>query len=568
MAGDVTEQSRPPRSGAVWRQYAGYFRAHGKRVAAVALAGAAQSFAYVPFAAVLRRTFDVVLPARDRLGLLIAVGELLALQAGSLALAWWAKMTALAAGQEVLARLRRRCVRRFYVLPREFHTAADAERLHVSVVYETEWIEGMNNALTAQVLPAALSALVLFALLFAIEPRYAVIIGVAAPSLFIANRLMTREAWFRQERLRLAFEAFSRGVRFALAAVDLTRSHAAEAREFRRQSRNIDSLRRVSLGVARFDAGQQLLQTALLVASTVAVLLAGGWAVAQGRSSAGQIMTFYVVTALFASQARSIVDSVPAVRRGIWAFRRLDILLRQPEREPYTGRLRVEGIDCVQLEHVGFHYRGAPALVQDATLEVRRGERVALIGPNGCGKSTLLFLILGFYRPQTGTLSVNGIPYEQLDMRRLRSRCATVPQHPFLFAETVRANVAYGSDALADEAIWEALRWAGAAEFVEALPEGLDSEIGEQGVRLSGGQKQRLAIARALLRRPDLLILDEPTNHLDEEGVSGLMDRLDRLPFQPAVLLVSHEWHILRHAHRAWRLTGGRLEEAALECRN
>ena len=567
LAARMTPGTRPPRTADVWRQYAGYFRMHGKRMVVVAAAGVAQSFAYLPFAAILRHTFDVVLPARDLAGLLIAVVELMALQGAALALSWWSKMTALRAGQEVLARLRRQCARRLYELPREFHAAADAERLHVTVVYDTQWIEGMNNALTAQMLPASLSAAVLFALLFAIEPRYAVIIAIAAPGLFVANRMMTREAWFRQERLRHAFEVFSRGIRFAIAATDLTKSQAAEVREYRRQARYIESLRRVSLQVARFDAGQQLVQTALLVASTVAVLLAGGWAVAQGRGTSGQIMTFYVVTALFVSQARSIVDSVPPVRRGIWAFRRLDALLRVPQQEPYRGRLRLDDVENIRLEHVAFAYPGGSVLLQDASLEVRRGERIALIGPNGSGKSTLLFLILGFYRPDHGQLTANGIPYDRLDMRRLRSRFATVPQHPFLFAETVRANVAYGCNA-GEEATWEALGWAGAADFVSRLPRGLDSEIGEQGVRLSGGQKQRLAIARALLRRPGLLILDEPTNHLDEEGVASLMSRLDSLPFRPAVLLVSHEWHILRHADRAWRLDGGRLKEAVLECRN
>jgi ABC-type bacteriocin/lantibiotic exporter with double-glycine peptidase domain len=175
--------------------------------------------------------------------------------------------------------------------------------------------------------------------------------------------------------------------------------------------------------------------------------------------------------------------------------------------------------------------------------------------------------MLGFYRPDRGSLAANGVPYDRLDIHALRSRTALVPQNPFLFAETIRANVAYGAAGVPDDAIWEALEWAGAAAFVSRMPQGLDQEIGEQGVRLSGGQRQRLVIARALLRRPDLLILDEPTNHLDEEGIAGLVERLDRLPFHPGVLLISHEAHVLRHASGAWRLAEGRLEPAALEYR-
>jgi ABC-type multidrug transport system fused ATPase/permease subunit len=154
------------------------------------------------------------------------------------------------------------------------------------------------------------------------------------------------------------------------------------------------------------------------------------------------------------------------------------------------------------------------------------------------------------------------VPYDSLDMRSLRSRTAIVPQHPFLFGDTVRANVTYGAEDASEDAIWRALERAGATDFVRRLPAGLDQEIGELGVRLSGGQRQRLAIARALLREPDLLILDEPTSHLDEVGVAGLMRNLDRLPFRPAVILVSHERHVVRHAERTFRMSQGKLEEA------
>jgi ABC-type multidrug transport system fused ATPase/permease subunit len=242
-------------------------------------------------------------------------------------------------------------------------------------------------------------------------------------------------------------------------------------------------------------------------------------------------------------------------------------LLAVPEREPYTGTEEVASIDELRLEDVDFAYDAAAPLVEHANLTVRRGDRVALVGANGSGKSTLLYLIAGFHRPQRGTLAVNGVPYDRLRMRSLRSHLAIVAQNPFLFAGTVRENVAYGNASATPEAIREALRWAGADDFVAQLPEALDTLIGENGVRLSGGQRQRLVIARALLRRPDLLILDEPTNHLDDAGIANLIGSLDRLPFHPAVIVISHEWRVLRHATRAWRLAGGRLVETALEYR-
>jgi len=412
-----------------------------------------------------------------------------------------------------------------------------------------------------------LSSAVLFAILFWTQPALAILIAIGAPALFLVNRLMVRRIWFQQERLRRASEAFSRGVRFVLAALELTRSQAAEESEMARQSRLIDQLRRDSLDLTRYESGQQLLQNALILASTLAVLLAGGWAAAGGRISRGEIIAFYVVSALFAAQARVMVDAIPPVRMGMRAFRRVAELLAVPDREPYTGAEAVMEVAELRLNDVAFAYPGGPPVIAGASLRICRGELVALIGANGSGKSTLLFLIAGYYRPARGTLLVNGIPYDRLSMRALRSRLAIVPQNPYLIAGTIRDNVAYGSESADSDTIWQALRWSGAAEFVAQLPDGLDTPVGEAGVRLSGGQRQRLVLARALLRRPELLILDEPTNHLDEAGITALVDSLSGLPFRPAVLMVSHEWRIVRHAGRVWRVADGRLTEATAERR-
>ena len=551
----------PRKHSTLWLEYASYFHAHRALLAGLTLAGVVQSFTYLPFAAVLRRTFDVILPARDFRGLWIAVAELLMLQIASLLLGWWIRLTGFRANQDVLARLRAESLRHLYALPRSFHTATDAEVLHFTIVHEINWIERMNNAVLSQLLPGTLAALVLFSILFWTEPAYALIIAVCAPALLVLNRLVVRRIWFEQERLRQALADFSLGVRFAIAALELTRSQAAEESELARQGDNVERLRGVSLDLARYESGQQVLQNALILAATLAVLLAGGWAAAGGRITRGEVMAFYVVTALFAAQARLIVEAIPPVRMGLRAFRKVADLLSVSEREPYGGTEEVTSIEELRLDAVTFGYEGALPLVQDVNLTVRRGERVALLGANGSGKSTLLYLIAGFYRPQLGALAINGVLYDRVLMRSLRARMAIVAQNPFLFSSTLRANVTYGNPQLTTEEIWEALRWAGAGDFAAELPDKLDTLIGDNGVRLSGGQRQRLVIARALLRRPDLLILDEPTNHLDDAGIATLLGSLDRVPFHPAVIVISHESRVLRYATRAWRVTEGRLVE-------
>lgn len=548
--------------GFAWREYASYFGPHRTKLLWVAVAGLAQSFSYLPFAAVLRRIFDTVLPARDSRGLWIAAGELLALQLAGLVLAYWMRIASLRVNEDVVRQIRTKSLARMYELPRSFHTAADLERLHVTLVYETNYIWAMNNSLTAIFFPAALSAGALFVIMLWIEPWYAVAICVIAPVLFALDRLLERDVWFRRQALRRAFEQFSAGVRFVLTAMDLTRSQAAEIQELERQAGNVGELERISLGLSRYDAVQQLAGTSVLLIATLAVLVAGGYAVANGAVSRGEMMAFYVIAALFAAQARVMVGAVPDIRMGIRAYRELHLLLTDPAREPYQGILQADEIREIRLENVAFSYVPERPVLTDVSLEIERGSRVALIGANGSGKSSIVHLLSGYYRPDRGRVLVNGTPYDEMAIRSVRARIALVPQNPLLFAGSVRDNIIYGCAERAAD-LEEALEWAGAAEIVRHLPEGLNTPIGEQGIRLSGGQRQRLVIARALLRRPDVLILDEPTNHLDEEAIERLMANLDSLPFRPALLVISHEQRVLRHVDRAFRLDDGYLVPAA-----
>ncbi len=353
-----------------------------------------------------------------------------------------------------------------------------------------------------------------------------------------------------------------------IQALDLTRSHAAEEFETARQKKNIRELRDISLDLNRFDAGQQVLQGFLLLTCTLGALLAGGWSMASGHATRGQVMVFYVTAALFAVQVRAIVESIPSVRRGLRSFGELDDLMHANGTQHPTRAHRAVGtIESVRMEDAWFRYRDDVPVLSGAAFEIRRGEQIALIGANGAGKSTIAHLITALYKPARGGLFVNGMAYDEVEIRSLRARMAILPQNPFLFPGSIRDNLTYGSTAFGDGEVRQALEWSGARGFVDELSRGLDSEIGEHGILLSGGQRQKLVLARALLRKPDFLIFDEPTNHLDEDAIATLLHNLARLPFRPAVLMISHDPVAIRHASRAWRLEGGCLREEALETR-
>jgi ABC-type multidrug transport system fused ATPase/permease subunit len=205
----------------------------------------------------------------------------------------------------------------------------------------------------------------------------------------------------------------------------------------------------------------------------------------------------------------------------------------------------------------------ADNLFSDVSINLARGSITALIGANGVGKTTLAYLMMGLFRPRSGRLCADGVPFDDLDIEFLRGQIGFVMEQPWIFAGTVRENVAYGRPDATDREVEEACATALAEQFIAALPGGLDTRIGEGGVSLSGGQSQRIAIARALLSNPAVLILDEPTSHLDAHGVAALFANLRALSSRPAIFLITHDPALAALADHICELRDGRLLSVA-----
>jgi len=199
-------------------------------------------------------------------------------------------------------------------------------------------------------------------------------------------------------------------------------------------------------------------------------------------------------------------------------------------------------------------------LLENLSLDLAPGQVTAIFGPNGAGKSTLINLILGFYRPSAGRLRIDGADYDEVDVRSLRRAIGVAPQRPTFFTATIADNITYGWPQIEASALSRALHLAGADRFIESLPGGLATLIGEGGARLSGGEAQKLAIARALIAEPRLLILDEPTNHLDLAAIKEIMGRIARMPDRPAVLIISHDATVMSICDRVFALKYRTLE--------
>ena len=294
-----------------------------------------------------------------------------------------------------------------------------------------------------------------------------------------------------------------------------------------------------------------------------AVFAYAGWRSLNGGLSPGGF-TAFIAALLMASQSlRQLANLQTVFAEGMSAARRLFAALDiEPEvREPAGAQALPKGRGDIAFEGVGFAYDDGGPTLSDVTLEARRGETVALVGPSGGGKTTILNLIPRFYDATAGRVTIDGHDVRSVTLTSLRDRIALVTQEPFLFDDTIRANIAYARPDATQAQIEQAAREAAAHDFIAALPQGYETSVGEAGARLSGGQRQRIAIARAFLKDAPILLLDEATSALDTESEAQVQAALKRLMAGRATILIAHRLSTVRGADRIYVIDQGRIKE-------
>lgn len=271
------------------------------------------------------------------------------------------------------------------------------------------------------------------------------------------------------------------------------------------------------------------------------------------------VMVFLLArTVSYLSKAQRAYQQVVLRESAYWSV--MDhINDARAEVEPPGGDQRVALIEGIRFEDVSFSHGERRAIVEHGTFTVPAQQLTVIIGPSGAGKTTLLDLVVGLLRPTDGRILVDGVELSELDLRQWRRQIGYVPQESVMVDESVAYNVTLGEVGISDEQIRTALRAADALSFVEAMPEGLQTRVGEGGSRLSGGQRQRLAIARALVHEPRLLILDEATSHLDAEAQAAVIEAVKHLRGRLTILAVAHQDLLIQAADCVYRLADGQL---------
>ena len=460
--------------------------------------------------------------------------------------------------------LRQQVFRHQMHLPMSVHQAESGGRMLSRILYDipqvgsalsNAWIIVIRDSLVIVGLTGYLvyTAWELTLLIIAIAPLIAWLIRVASRKLRGTNREMQQTTG----RLTGAVEESLAGVR----EIKLFGTHEHEDRRF---SSIAERLRKQTMRTVRVSSANAPLVQVLAAAAVSAVIWTASALSAQDKLTPGEFVAFVTAMSMLFEPIRRLTNINAVIQRGLAGAQSIfelldtppepDTLDEQPDRAPATGALR--------FDRVCFRYPDQAAwAIEDFSLEISPGETVALVGSSGSGKSTLVNLIARFFEPTQGRILLDGATLCSLPLPWLRGQLAWVGQQVVLFDDSVAANIAYGRADIDEQDIVRAARAAHAWEFIEKLPDGLATRIGQNGSQLSGGQRQRIAIARAFLKNAPILLLDEATSALDNESERAVKDALDELRQNRTVLVIAHRLSTIRDADRIVVMEHGRIVE-------
>ena len=469
-------------------------------------------------------------------------------------------------GERTIADLRSAVQRNLLTLPPRFFEENRPSEIASRLTADTailEQIVGSSVSIGLRNLATGLGGIVF---LFALSPKLAALLVIGIPivlgPLILFGRRISALSRAAQDRIADVGSTVSE----TLGAMKVVQAFGQEQREADRFGQAVENA--FAMGKRRFRARaiMTILAIALVFGSVVLVLREGAIDVAAGRMTGGSIAAFVFTGALVAGAFGALTEVYGDLLRGAGAAGRIaELLAARPEirapAEPVP--LPQPGLGALSFENVTFRYPTRPddKALHELSLAIAAGETVAVVGPSGAGKSTLFQLALRFYDPQHGRVRLDGVDLRDADPAEVRKRIALVPQETVIFAASARDNLRYGRWDAGDEEIAEAARAANADEFLQALPQGYDTYLGEGGARLSGGQRQRLAIARALLRDAPLLLLDEATSALDAHSERLVQEALERLMKTRTTVVIAHRLATVRAADRIIVMDGGRIIE-------
>ena len=548
----------------VFRQLLGYARPYRARLLLLAALSVASSLVLLSIPWLAGQLLGGIVSgspfaSRASIGLLIVALAALALLNYGLA------SQSAATAARVLADLRWRLHEHVQRLPLAFHHSRKKgdtlALLTLEVARLGHFITGTLVAIPARLL-MSVGAVVL---MFRIDARLALIVPLLIPVFYLILKIVGR----RQRTLSTALQqAEAKVVALAdetLEMIPATKAFNREPAQAERYHSAAESAFAISVRFGRTVALVEPLIALLASFAAVAVLLAAGRTLQAGAMTPAELFSFMLYAALLTRPVGALADVYGQVQVARGTLARLQSVLDEPAEDLSQRTSGGRAVGDIRFNEVTFAYPGRPVLLGGVNFHIKAGETVALTGANGAGKTAIINLLLRFYDPQWGTIALDGKDVHGLGLADLRASIGLVPQTTFLLNRTIGDNIAFGAEGASAAHVADAARLAQAEAFIAALPEGMDTLIGDRGVRLSGGQRQRIALARALIKDPPILILDEATSMFDEEGEAAFIEECSSALSERTVILITHRPATLALADRILRLDDGNLSEVDVE---
>lgn len=557
----MSEESRGNRSRV--RRGLGYVRPYSGSVVAILAMTLVVSAANSVEPLVMKYLFDHLGGDPEARALLVGVVGLLALGLGREVVGGVSNWLTWKVRIGVQYDLMSQTVGRLHTLPLTYHRGESVGGIMTKLDRGVNGLVGALAEIAFNVLPAVVYLVISLVFMFRLDWRLSLLVLAFTPLPALIGAWAARE---QSERERLLLDRWSKiYARFneVLAGIATVKSFAMEEEEQRRFLRDVDATNRVVVrGVGR-DTWTGAAKNLVVLLARVSAVWLGGWLIVRGEATVGTLVAFQGYVGGLFGPVQGLTTIYQTLRQAAVSLETVfsildadDPLADAPGARPVTA---VAGE--VVFENVGFAYDGRTPVLEGIDLHARPGETIALVGPSGAGKSTMVALLQRLYDPTTGAIRLDGVDIRDLEQRSLRRQIGVVLQDALLFNDTIRNNIAYGRPGASQAEIEAAARAANAHDFIMRLPRGYDTVVGERGGVLSGGERQRIAIARALLKDPPILILDEATSALDAESEALVQEALSRLIRGRTTFVIAHRLSTVVGADRIVVLKGGRIVE-------
>lgn len=564
----MADKNKPRNKRAAFARLVDYLKPHKGSVAVGVAANIGLGLVALIPPLIYRRITDGVIlatgPAGPRLRTLILCAACAMAAFGVSALLTFARSYVMhVLGEKIILELRRSIFSRLQMLSLSYFDSRQTGEIMSRVTNDSEVVENFVNHAADTLISDVIKLIAMCTVMFIVSPSLAGIALIPVPVLFVlAFRFSKRvRPLYRKIRERLA--DINAGVQERISGIRVVKSFAREQYEYDRFDAEASSYYDARVSAVKQWASFFPQVDLLVRAGIVAIWAVGAVLVMRGQTSMGTLVMFHSYLGMLYEPVGNLARINDTIQRSLAAAERIfEVIDEVPVIKDEPGALdlgRVAG--RVEFERVSFRYEDGEEVLKEISLAAEPGQIVALVGKSGAGKTSIVNLIPRFYDPVSGRVLVDGTDVKTVTQASLRNQVAMVLQDTFLFNGTVRENIRYGKLDATDEEVREAARTANAEEFILEMPSGYETEIGERGIKLSGGQKQRLAIARAVLADPRILILDEATSSVDSESEYLIHRAMDRLMEGRTTFVIAHRLSTIKHADQIIALEHGRVVE-------